>query len=469
MDLGARVLLPTAESRGEIEGLVATLSRELDEIAAALADTIHEHLLELEDDLRSWTVQAARSNLGAIVTMMREGDDPGAAQPPPEAISYAKEYVARGLELSLMQRAYRTGQGAFAGIVLERLRTATDDADLLAEAMSFINAWIFAWVEAIERRLTDVYLSEHAQLARGADAVRAAEVRALLGGGAVDAAAVSLRLGYELERFHVGFVIWSENAGERPGGAGELVAEMERAAETVAESLRAGVPLTVAEGGHLTCWTGSRREPDLSRLRSVGSTGSPLAPEGFDWIYEHLGSDTWLFSTSGGTDLCTAFVGGVPTLPVYRGELQARSLGASVEAWDPEGRPLIGEVGELVITEPMPSMPLYLWGDEDGSRYRESYFEMFPGTWRHGDWIEITERGTAIIHGRSDSTINRGGIRIGTAEIYRAVLGSDDIVDALVVDLPKQGTDGVIWLFVVLREGAELTDELTKSLARRVR
>jgi acetoacetyl-CoA synthetase len=208
---------------------------------------------------------------------------------------------------------------------------------------------------------------------------------------------------------------------------------------------------------------------DLSRLRAVGSTGSPLAPEGFDWIYEHLGGDTWLFSTSGGTDLCTAFVGGVPTLPVYRGELQARCLGAKVEAWDPQGRPLVGEVGELVITEPMPSMPLFLWGDEDGSRYRESYFEMFPGTWRHGDWIEITERGTAIIYGRSDSTINRGGIRIGTAEIYRAVLESDEITDALVVDLPKDGTDGVIELFVVLREGAELDDELKKTLARRIR
>jgi acetoacetyl-CoA synthetase len=208
---------------------------------------------------------------------------------------------------------------------------------------------------------------------------------------------------------------------------------------------------------------------DLSRLKCVGSTGSPLAPEGFDWIYEHLGEDTWLFSTSGGTDLCTAFVGGVPTLPVYRGELQARALGAAVESWDPEGRPHIGEVGELVITEPMPSMPLYLWGDEDGSRYRESYFEMFPGTWRHGDWIEITDRGTAIIHGRSDSTINRGGIRIGTAEIYRAVLESDDIVDALVVDLPKDGTDGVIELFVVLREGAGLTDDLRKQLARAIR
>jgi acetoacetyl-CoA synthetase len=208
---------------------------------------------------------------------------------------------------------------------------------------------------------------------------------------------------------------------------------------------------------------------DLSRLRAVGSTGSPLAPEGFDWIYRHVGPDTWLFSTSGGTDLCTAFVGGVPTLPVYRGELQARALGAAVESWDPEGNPLVGEVGELVITEPIPSMPLFLWGDTDRSRYRESYFEMFPGVWRHGDWIEITGRGTAIIHGRSDSTINRGGIRIGTAEIYRAVLVSEEVVDALVVDLPKDGTDGVIELFVVLREGAELDDELRKTLARSIR
>jgi acetoacetyl-CoA synthetase len=208
---------------------------------------------------------------------------------------------------------------------------------------------------------------------------------------------------------------------------------------------------------------------DLSRLRSVGSTGSPLAPEGFDWIYEHLASDIWLFSTSGGTDLCTAFVGGVPTLPVYRGELQARALGAAVEAWDEEGNALIGEVGELVITEPMPSMPLYLWNDPDGERYRESYFEMFPGIWRHGDWIEITGRGTAIIHGRSDSTINRGGIRMGTAEIYRAVLASPEIIDALVVDLPKEGTDGVIELFVVLRDGAELDDWLRKAFAKAIR
>jgi acetoacetyl-CoA synthetase len=208
---------------------------------------------------------------------------------------------------------------------------------------------------------------------------------------------------------------------------------------------------------------------DLSRLKAIGSTGSPLSPEGFDWIYEHLGSDTWLFSTSGGTDLCTAFVGGVSTLPVYRGELQARALGAAVEAWNEEGEAVLGEVGELVVTEPMPSMPIYFWGDEDGSRYRESYFEMFPGIWRHGDWIEVTERGTAIIYGRSDSTINRGGIRMGTSEIYRAVLSLDEIVDALVVDVPRPGTDGWMPLFVVMREEAELTPELSKEIARRVR
>ena len=202
---------------------------------------------------------------------------------------------------------------------------------------------------------------------------------------------------------------------------------------------------------------------DLSRLRAVGSTGSPLAPEGFDWIYQQLGASTWLFSTSGGTDLCTAFVGGVPTLPVYRGELQARALGAAVEAWNPDGRPLVGEVGELVITKPMPSMPLYLWNDPDGERYRESYFAMYPGVWRHGDWIEITERGTAIISGRSDSTINRGGVRMGTAEIYRAVLAVDEVVDALVVDV------GTMPLFVVLREGAELDDDLVARIRSRVR
>jgi acetoacetyl-CoA synthetase len=208
---------------------------------------------------------------------------------------------------------------------------------------------------------------------------------------------------------------------------------------------------------------------DLSALKAVGSTGSPLAPEGFRWVYEHVGRDTWLFSTSGGTDLCTAFVGGVPLLPVYEGELQGRALGAAVEAWDPDGKPLIGEVGELVITKPMPSMPLYLWGDEDGERYREAYFDVYPGIWRHGDWIEITDRGTAIITGRSDATINRGGIRMGTAEIYRAVLAVDEVVDALVVDVPREGEENWMPLFVVLREGCELDDDLVKRIRTRVR
>ncbi|MEJ7789060.1 MAG: acetoacetate--CoA ligase [Thermoleophilaceae bacterium] len=208
---------------------------------------------------------------------------------------------------------------------------------------------------------------------------------------------------------------------------------------------------------------------DLSALRSMGSTGSPLSPEGFSWVYDHLGADTWLFSTSGGTDVCTAFVGGVPTLPVHLGELQARALGAKVEAFDEQGNPLVGEVGELVITEPMPSMPVYFWNDPDGERLRESYFDMYPGVWRHGDWIEITDRGTAVIYGRSDSTINRGGIRMGTSEIYRAVLDSDAVVDALVVDLPREGEENWMPLFVVLREGLELDDGLRRSLARSIR
>lgn len=236
---------------------------------------------------------------------------------------------------------------------------------------------------------------------------------------------------------------------------------------------RAGVTMFGTSASYISACMKAGVEPgagrDLSALTAVGSTGSPLSPEGFDWIYEHVGADTWLFSTSGGTDVCTAFVGGVATLPVYRGEIQARALGCAVEAWDEDGGPVVEAVGELVITEPMPSMPVFFWADEGGARYRESYFEMFPGVWRHGDWIELTERGTAIIFGRSDSTINRGGIRMGTAEIYRAVLSIDAIVDALVVDIPRPGTEGWMPLFVVLREGAELDEAMPKEIARRVR
>jgi acetoacetyl-CoA synthetase len=208
---------------------------------------------------------------------------------------------------------------------------------------------------------------------------------------------------------------------------------------------------------------------DLGRLGAVGSTGSPLSPESFEWVYEHVGRDTWLFSTSGGTDLCTAFVGGVPLLPVYRGELQARALGAKVEAFDEHGNSITDRVGELVITEPMPSMPLFFWGDADGSRYRASYFEQYPGVWRHGDWIEITSRGTAVIYGRSDSTINRQGVRMGTSEIYRAVQAVPEVLDALVVDVPRPGTEGWMPLFVVLEEGTALDDELVAEIKRRIR
>jgi acetoacetyl-CoA synthetase len=211
------------------------------------------------------------------------------------------------------------------------------------------------------------------------------------------------------------------------------------------------------------------RGRDLGRLHAVGSTGSPLAPEGFAWVYDQLGPDLWLFSTSGGTDLCTAFVGGVPTLPVHAGELQARALGAKVEAWDDAGRPLVDAVGELVLAAPMPSMPLRLWGDDDGARLRESYFADFPGVWRHGDWITITARGTAVLHGRSDATINRGGVRMGTSEIYAAVLALPEIAEALVVDVDRPGTDTWMPLFVVLADGAVLDDDLRRRIAAKVR
>jgi acetoacetyl-CoA synthetase len=207
---------------------------------------------------------------------------------------------------------------------------------------------------------------------------------------------------------------------------------------------------------------------DLSSLRAIGSTGSPLPPEGFRWVYERVKSDLWLYSTSGGTDVCTAFVGGCPTLPVYAGELQCRALGCAVEAWDEQGRSVVDEVGELVLRRPMPSMPLYLWGDADGERYRESYFSMFPGVWRHGDWIRITPRGGAIIYGRSDATINRGGVRMGTSEIYRAAAAVPEVLDALVVDVPREGELCIV-LFVVLRDGSKLDEELRRAIKGRVR
>jgi acetoacetyl-CoA synthetase len=213
------------------------------------------------------------------------------------------------------------------------------------------------------------------------------------------------------------------------------------------------------------------RDYDLSALRAIGSTGSPLAPESFKWIYAHVGSEIWLFSTSGGTDVCTAFVGGCPLLPVYEGELQCRILGCAVESWDEHGVAHVDRVGELVITEPMPSMPLYFWNDEDGERLHGSYFAMYPGVWRHGDWIRITPRHGAVIYGRSDSTINRMGVRMGTSEIYRAAATVPQVLDALVVDIPARPGEDELWmiLFVTLAEGTELDEELTKLIKRRIR
>ncbi len=286
----ASAITAPARSRAEVETIVETLSAELDEVAAALADTIHEHLDELDDDMRTWTLQSTRANLGVMVTLMREGADPRSAQAPPEALGYAKEYVVRGLDFVLLQRAYRTAQGVYSGMILERLRQITADADHLADAMGFLNAWIFAWIETIERQLTDVYMAEREQWVRGAAAMRAAEVRAILAGAPVDLAAASRRLGYELNRFHVGYVVWNEASVDSPGEGQALFGEMEQVAATVAESLGARAALTVAQGRHLACWAGRREPqhlPDLRVPRGAGrgisvAAGTPAAGvEGF--------------------------------------------------------------------------------------------------------------------------------------------------------------------------------------------
>jgi len=210
------------------------------------------------------------------------------------------------------------------------------------------------------------------------------------------------------------------------------------------------------------------RDVDVSALRSVGSTGAPLPPEGFAWVYDEVKRDVMLSSLSGGTDVCTAFVGGAPLLPVHAGEIPARLLGCKVEAYDEIGRAVIGQVGELVITAPMPSMPVMFWNDPDGSRLREAYFDTYPGVWRHGDWIKFTERGSCVIYGRSDSTLNRGGVRMGTSEFYRVVEDAPGVLDSLVIDTSAAGVEGRLLLFVVLRDDADL-DEVAADLRARIR
>lgn len=208
---------------------------------------------------------------------------------------------------------------------------------------------------------------------------------------------------------------------------------------------------------------------DLSALRSIGSTGAPLPPEAFDYVYEAIKEDLWLCSMSGGTDVCTAFVGGCPHKPVYEGEIQCRGLGCALYAFDEAGNAVVDEVGEMVITKPMPSMPIYFWNDEGQQRYQESYFSMYPGIWRHGDWVKITPRESLVILGRSDATLNRQGVRIGTAEIYRAVMKIPAIKDSLIVNLELSEGRHYMPLFVLMNEGEALTEEVMGRIKKQLK
>ncbi|CAL9632302.1 Acetyl-coenzyme A synthetase [Streptomyces sp. enrichment culture] len=211
------------------------------------------------------------------------------------------------------------------------------------------------------------------------------------------------------------------------------------------------------------------RDHDLSAVQCVATTGSPLPPDGFRWLHDEVGADVWIASVSGGTDVCSCFAGAVPTLPVYIGELQAPSLGTDLQSWDPDGNPLTDEVGELVVTAPMPSMPVRFWNDPDGSRYHDSYFDTYPGVWRHGDWITLTSRGSVVIHGRSDSTLNRQGVRMGSADIYEAVERLPEIRESLVIGVEQP--DGGYWmpLFVHLAPEATLDEALLTRVKQTIR
>jgi acetoacetyl-CoA synthetase len=208
---------------------------------------------------------------------------------------------------------------------------------------------------------------------------------------------------------------------------------------------------------------------DLSVLRSISSTGSTLPPEAFHWVYREIKKDLWLISMSGGSDVCSAFVGGNPTWPVHAGEIQCRALGCDLQAFDEEGQPLNDEVGEMVILNPMPSMPIYFWNDPELKKYQESYFQTFPKVWRHGDWIKITERQGVVIYGRSDATLNRAGVRIGTSEIYRTLDKISEVKDSLIICIEK--SDGSFWmpLFVMMNEGKILTEEIKRKINQTLR
>lgn len=258
---------PTTAGPADFAAIVSAMSGELDELTDVLSDTIHEHLAELDDDLRAMTGDSVRANLGLIVAMLRERQAPTQAVAPEAALAYVREYVQRGLELDLLHRAYRVAQAALSRLVLDRVRATTENPDRLVETFGLFNDFLFAWVEVIERQLLDVYLHEREQWVRSAAAIRAAEVRALLDGARADVPGISRRLGYELERDHVALVVWSD---DEPGGDPHAaLREMERLAAGVADALGANALLAVPLGRHLGCWVELRDEPDCERLASV--------------------------------------------------------------------------------------------------------------------------------------------------------------------------------------------------------
>ena len=273
------------------------------------------------------------------------------------------------------------------------------------------------------------------------------------------------------------WIMWNISASTLLGGATVVLYDGAPTYPAVdalfALAARTGITYFGTSPGYLGACEKAGERPgqryDLSAVRSIGATGSPLPPSTFRWVYDAVGRDVFLGSLSGGTDVATGFIGSTLLLPVTVGELQRPMLAVAAAAWNEAGEPVVGELGELVVTEPMPSMPLRFWNDPDGTRYREAYFEPWPGVWRHGDWLEITERGTCVITGRSDSTLNRGGVRMGTADIYAAVEAVPEVLDSVVLGVEQP--DGGYWmpLFVQLAPGAELTPELVDRLRAEIR
>jgi acetoacetyl-CoA synthetase len=273
------------------------------------------------------------------------------------------------------------------------------------------------------------------------------------------------------------WIMWNISAAALLSGATVVVYDGAPAYPTVdaqfALAARTGMTYLGTSPGYLMACEKAGVRPgdthDLSALRSIGATGSPLPAGSFSWVYDAVKPDVFLGSLSGGTDIATGFIGSSLLLPVTAGELQRPMLAVAAAAWNEDGEPVVGELGELVVTEPMPSMPMYFWNDPDGTRYREAYFEPWPGVWRHGDWLEITPRGTCLITGRSDSTLNRGGVRMGTADIYAAVESVPAVLDCVVLGVEQP--DGGYWmpLFVQLAPGEELTDELQAQLKAAIR